>query len=159
MIETVSLRDFFERTLAGIKEHFERIITEHDHRYEDRFKAQELAVKDAFLASEKASGKAEEAQRQHNELSNGLQRKMDERDKEFIARPEFAQRLDRIDKDLVEFREFKASQGTREVVKGEGVAQDNSDRSYRLVITIAVVGQAITVISGIIYFLIRAGSQ
>jgi len=44
----------FTWTVESLKEHFTKVFTESDRRYEERFIAQEKAVNTAFVASEKA---------------------------------------------------------------------------------------------------------
>src|SRR6185369_9527266 len=82
-----------------LREYVETILNEHDKRNNQRFSGAELAVKDAlasqekatsaaFMASEKAIVKAEDAQRAYNVVHNDLSRKMDEQYKEMMPRPE-----------------------------------------------------------------------
>ena len=62
---------------VSIKEHFDKILEEKDK-----------AISIALSASEKASLKTKQAQRDYNATHNDLLRKMDERDKKFITRGE-----------------------------------------------------------------------
>ena len=62
---------------VSLKEHFEKILDEKDK-----------AINIALIASEKASLKTEQAQRDYNATHNDLMRKMDDRDKRFITRGE-----------------------------------------------------------------------
>jgi hypothetical protein len=82
-----------------IREFFERIIDERDRQYDGRFRAGEIAVNaalaaqqksysDAFLASEKAIVKAEEAQKAYNVAHNDLSRKMDDQYKTMMPHVE-----------------------------------------------------------------------
>jgi hypothetical protein len=82
-----------------MREFFERIVDERDKLYGVRFEeaktavnaaliAQKESVTSAFLASEKAIVKAEEAQKAYNVAHNDLSRKMDEQNKGTMPRPE-----------------------------------------------------------------------
>jgi hypothetical protein len=82
-----------------MREFLERIIDERDRLYAVRFEeaktavnaaliAQKESVTSAFLASEKAIVKAEEAQAAYNVAHNDLSRKLDEQNKATIPRPE-----------------------------------------------------------------------
>jgi hypothetical protein len=77
----------------------ERIIDEHDRLYDSRFRASEIAVQaallaqkeavaNAFLASEKAIIKAEEAQLQYNQRSNEFRGQLDDQAKLLMSRAE-----------------------------------------------------------------------
>lgn len=74
--------------VVSLKEYFEKILKEMDHRYEDRFVASERArdaalasqdklVAAAFSAAEKAGAKAEESATGRLDQHNQLQVKMD----------------------------------------------------------------------------------
>ena len=52
-------------------------LDNYDRRYEEKFNGQQVAVKDALAAQEKASQKTESAQREYNLSHNDLLRKME----------------------------------------------------------------------------------
>jgi hypothetical protein len=98
--------------VISIREFIERILEERDRLYTVRFEASKTAVDaaliaqkesvaNAFLSSEKAIVKAEEAQKAYNVAHNDLSRKMDEQSKGTIPRSEIMVLL-RVIEDKVE---------------------------------------------------------
>ena len=82
-----------------IREFIERIVDERDRQYDMRFRAAEIAVQaallaqkeavaNAFVASEKAIIKAEEAQRDYNQRSNEFRGQLDDQAKLLMPRVE-----------------------------------------------------------------------
>jgi hypothetical protein len=109
-----------------LREFLLRIMDERDHRYEDRFKAQETAVSSAlaaqkeltsaaFAASEKAIVKAEAAQTSYNERSNEFRGQLDDQAKLLMPRTEadarfvsFEEKLASVKTDVSSLRESRA---------------------------------------------------
>lgn len=77
-------------TIETIRDHFERLFELHDRLNTQRFESADKAVSAAFLASEKAIIKAEDAQRDYNVRSNEFRGQLDDQAKLFIARSEVA---------------------------------------------------------------------
>lgn len=86
----------------------EKLVDERDRLYTTRFDSSETAVNtalasqkentnNAFLASEKAIVKAEEAQKSYNQSHNDLSRKMEDQYKEMMPRHEIMQLLKAMD--------------------------------------------------------------
>jgi hypothetical protein len=95
-----------------LREYLERVIDEKDKQYDTRARAAEIAVQAAllaqkeqvaaaFLASEKAIVKAEEAQKAYNVAHNDLSHKMDEQNKATIPRLEAMAMLKAMDDKLI----------------------------------------------------------
>lgn len=112
-IPDVSLREFFSQSLKNI----ERIVDERDRQYDMRFRASEIAVNaalaaqqkstaDAFIASEKAIVKAEEAQKDYNARSNEFRGQLDDQAKQLMARAEALNLLKASDDKLETMRLF-----------------------------------------------------
>jgi len=92
----------------SLKEYFEAILVEKDK-----------AINIALIASEKASLKTEQAQRDYNSTHNDIQRKMDAQYKDMIPRAEFNAYKESQDKALkVEKERGDIGQG-----KGQGLTQ------------------------------------
>ncbi len=122
-----SLSDFFTLWLDKLESFYE----ERDRRYEDRFKAQEMATSaaisasekltaSAFAASKEAISKAETAQNTYNHSHNDLTRKMDSQYKEMLPRPESdikfkaqEDKLEELKKEIAGLREYRSSTGGR----------------------------------------------
>ncbi len=103
--EIVRQVEDLEKVLVQKDRGLRDLMLERDRRYEDRFKAQEIAVTaalsaqkemtgSAFASSEKAIVKAEEAQRAYNLSHNDLVRKMDEQYKHMMPRSECEKAID-----------------------------------------------------------------
>jgi hypothetical protein len=69
-------------SIDSLKELFDRLICEHDRRYEQRFISQEVAV-----------AKAEAAQREYNIRSNEFRQALDDQNKNMLPRVEADQRF------------------------------------------------------------------
>ena len=128
-----------------LREALEAKLDERDRRYEDRFKAQEMAVNaalqaqekltaSAFNASEKAITKAETSQTQYNATHNDLTRKMDAQYKEMLPRIEAETRFKGIDEKIGDLRESRSSV--------EGV---DKNKAATWVAVMALIGLAIAV--------------
>ena len=103
-----------------LREALEAKLDERDRRYEDRFKAQEMAVgaalqsqekltTAAFNASEKAIAKAEISQTSYNSTHNDLTRKMDSQYSAMLPRTEADTRFKNLDDKIADLREFRSS--------------------------------------------------
>lgn len=99
-------------TQIPMREFLERIVDERDKQYDARFRAAEIAVsaalsaqekstKDAFLASEKAIIKAEDAQREYNARSNEFRGQLDDQAKTLMPRPETTALFRAVDEKLI----------------------------------------------------------
>ena len=82
-----------------MRDFMQRLVDERDKQYDARFRTAEIAVTvafaaqkestaNAFLASEKAIVKAEEAQRAYNERSNEFRGQLDDQAKMLMPRSE-----------------------------------------------------------------------
>jgi hypothetical protein len=92
-------REHVSLVLTDMRDFMQRVLDERDRQYDARFRAAEIAVmaafaaqKDsvanAFLASEKAIIKAEEAQREYNVRSNEFRGQLDDQAKMLMPRSE-----------------------------------------------------------------------
>jgi len=92
-------REHVSLVLTDLRDFMQRVLDERDRQYDARFRAAEIAVtaalaaqKDsvvnAFLASEKAIIKAEEAQREYNVRSNEFRGQLDDQAKMLMPRLE-----------------------------------------------------------------------
>ena len=99
MNEEITIREYLETIINERCNRLESIVNERDKQYDMRFRAAEIAVNaalasqqkntaDAFLASENAIEKAENAQKEYNIAHNDLSRKLDEQNKATVPRPE-----------------------------------------------------------------------
>jgi hypothetical protein len=99
MSDNVSLKEYVEKLSAWLKEHFQALFDERDKREQQRFEAQQQAIKDALISQEKAVAAALAAakeavtenklnQKQQLEAHNGLIRKMEIQTNTFIPRAE-----------------------------------------------------------------------
>jgi hypothetical protein len=70
-----TLKEFFDSKINALNEKVDNF----DRRYEEKFNAQQLGVKDALQAQDKASQKTETAQHDYNVSHNDLLRRMDEK--------------------------------------------------------------------------------
>jgi phosphopantetheinyl transferase (holo-ACP synthase) len=129
----------------------QKLYEERDKRYDERFKAQEIAVDKAlisakeltaaaFLASKEAIVKAEQAQLAYNVSHNDLIRKMDS----MIPRPEFDGRLSAITEKIDEAKRETASlRESRSEVGGRLVREREDTDRNRWLVTILVAVAAI----------------
>lgn len=97
---------------VSLKDHLLTVIDEHDKQHAAALRALKELTAAAFVASEKAIVKAEEAQFAYNSTHNDLARKMDAQYKEMVPRAEANLKWDGFEKDLVELR--KDISGLRE---------------------------------------------
>lgn len=121
------------KELIGVELRSVRVVMEErDRRYEERFRAQEVAVATAltaikeqtaanFAASEKAIGKAENAQADYNVRSNEFRGQLDDQAKTLLPRAEAAARFgnqdekfEQIRKDIASLRESRSEGGGKE---------------------------------------------
>ncbi|MDO8610106.1 MAG: hypothetical protein Q7R95_06130 [bacterium] len=131
----------------------ETVLEERDNRYNDRFKAQEVAVinalaaqkeltNNAFMSSEKAIVKAENAQTAYNQFHNDLTRKMEAKDREYID----IRRFEDFKKDYENYKIAQATEVTSlRISRGENVG-----KSTGLNTGWVILGQAISIIGAII---------
>lgn len=109
--ELDGLKDLMLAKLDAVKE----LMTERDRLYKERDESRRIAVdaalaaakeqtKASFDASEKAIGKAEEAQKAYNTAHNDLSKKLDEQNKATIPRLESEQRMKAIEIKIDEVR-------------------------------------------------------
>ncbi len=114
------LKELMQVEIRSVRE----VMAERDKRYESQFKNSEtsvgaaLAAADkqttaAFLSSEKAIVKAEEAQRSYNATHNELSRKMDDQYKIMMPRVESEKMFDRFKEDIQSLRESRSESGGR----------------------------------------------
>lgn len=98
-------------TLVTLREYLERVIEERDARYLERATRQETSINDkllalekatnvAFVGSEKAIVKAEEAQRAYNERSNEFRGQLDDQAKQLMPRNETFTLFEARDKEI-----------------------------------------------------------
>jgi hypothetical protein len=78
----------------------ETIVDERDRRYEQRFAAQEKAVKDALTGSEKAVAKAEIAAEKRFDSQNEFRAQLADQAGTFIPRLEAEARISALEKSL-----------------------------------------------------------
>lgn len=144
-------------TLPALKAHFERLLGEHDKRYEERFKAQEKAVVDAlaavkeqtaavkeqtkaqFDASEKAISKAEDNADKWRANANEWRSAMADREAKFAPRIEFENRLNALDAKINELREGSS----RGVGAENQAALGRATNQYIGMLVVAVIGVAV----------------
>jgi|GEM_PF-2102633 len=92
-------REHITRILNDMRDFIQRLLDERDKQYDARFRAVEIAVTaafaaqresmtNAFLASDKAIIKSEEAQRAYNERSNEFRGQLDDQAKMLMPRSE-----------------------------------------------------------------------
>jgi hypothetical protein len=118
----------------------DRVLTERDRRYEDRFKALEVNIGDrfkaaetavgaalaankeltnaSFVASEKAIGKAETAQADYNVRSNEFRGQLDDQAKTLMPRAEaqvqfkaYDEKIDQLRTEIASLRESRSETG------------------------------------------------
>jgi hypothetical protein len=130
----------------------DRVLTERDRRYEDRFKALEVNIGDrfkaaetavgaalaankeltnaSFVASEKAIGKAETAQADYNVRSNEFRGQLDDQAKTLMPRAEaqvqfkaYDEKVDQLRKDIASLRESRSEVGGQRHQQDQGRQQ------------------------------------
>lgn len=155
--EYVELSNKLEALKASF-DSFEKLMNERDKRYQERDESQAREIAAAlqsakeltsasFSEAHKASEKTEVAQKEYNEVHNGLANKMDAQYKEMIPRGEYLREHQYLVEKINELREshFKESgkQGAIEEVKS------NRKWLIGLILTIALfmVGEIIVFIS------------
>jgi hypothetical protein len=100
-------------TTDTLKDMFLRLIDEHDHRYQQRFQAQEQAVRDALAAQEKqvaqallsaqqAVNKAETAAERRFESVNEFRAQLSDQVATFVRREYLDSQLDALDRRLAD---------------------------------------------------------
>lgn len=72
-----------------LREYIERVIKEHDRRYEQRFVAQEHAVRAALDSAALAVNKAEDATEKRLESMNLFREQARDRDRAYLTKDEF----------------------------------------------------------------------
>lgn len=75
-------------TLPALREFFNRLIEEHDRRYESRFRSQEESVKAALAAVKEATDKQEANNERWRQNSNEWRAAMQDRENKFPTRME-----------------------------------------------------------------------
>jgi 4-alpha-glucanotransferase len=78
--------------------HLEKILAEKDLRYQQRFEAQELSVKNALQSAKEAVLKAEQAQEKRNEASNEFRGQLKDQAATLTPYNEFKALASRVDK-------------------------------------------------------------
>lgn len=114
----------------------EKLMTERDRRYDERFEAQKDAVQAAlvaakeltaaaFAAAKEAISKSELSQTVYNQTHNDLTRKMDAQYKEMLPRTEADARFKGTEEKISELREFRSQYGGSQDQRNErrGTAQ------------------------------------
>lgn len=135
---------------VSLREHLETLVAELDKRHQQRFAAQQVALKDALLSQEKAVSaalaaakeavvKAEIASEKRFDAVNEFRQTLSDQTATFIPRAEAMIKFDGLDKAI---DELKTSRDTS-VGKIEG-----SDKSWGVIITIITVGLAILAFMG-----------
>jgi hypothetical protein len=92
-------REHITSVLSDMRDFMQRLVDERDKQYDARFRAAEVAMAaafaaqkesmaNAFLASDKAIVKSEEAQRAYNERSNEFRGQLDDQAKMLMPRSE-----------------------------------------------------------------------
>jgi hypothetical protein len=134
-------------------ETFEKLMDERHDRYRERDDSRKVAVADAlaavkeqtsaaFLSSEKAIVKAEEAQKSYNERTNELRGTLDDQARMLLPRAEadarfqgFEEKVDDVKKQVAGLRESRSS----------GYGKDEATDAYRTLMK-WLVGTAVTVL-------------
>lgn len=139
MTESVRPHEPSMRELKTGLEALVRLMDERDRLYKERSDAQKEAVaaalaankeltNNAFLASEKAIGKAEAAQEDYNTRSNEFRQALDDSNKDKLGRPEAEGRFsgigERLDEIKKEFEKYQALQATEIRSLRESRSQD-----------------------------------
>lgn len=75
-------------TTDSLKEHVEALMNERDRRYEQRFQAQEAAVKAAIHSADRANSKAEAAMEKRFDGVNEFRQTLSDQAGQFITRQE-----------------------------------------------------------------------
>ncbi len=88
-------------TVDTLKAYIERLFDEHDKRYEQRFAAQEKAVKDALTSASIAVDKAEGTAEKWRQNANEWRGTLNDRDRLLMPRIETEQRLKALDDKIV----------------------------------------------------------
>jgi hypothetical protein len=85
-------------TLDSLKAHYDTLLTEKDLRYEQRFQAQQLGIRDALASAERAVSKADAATEKRFDGQNEFRDQLRDQAATFMPRAEY----DRAHNDLVE---------------------------------------------------------
>lgn len=149
-------KELFDRLLDNMN----TMIGQHDRRYEERFKAQEMAVKQAFEASNAAIAKAEIAQTAYNVRSNEFRAALDDQSKQMLTRIEAESRFVNM-RELIDQNREQIELLRRGETRIEGGTVALADRRKQnnwligIIVTVALsVGiNFIMIIVGFIYFL------
>lgn len=107
---------------VGWRAYVDRVFTEHDLRYQQRFDAQAQAIKDALLAAEKAVSKAETANEKRFDGVNEFRRALTDQTATFVSRIEFNALKERMDRSDGRAGGFSAGWGYLIGVAGLAVA-------------------------------------
>jgi len=83
-------RDVSGWTVDTLGAHILRLLTEHDRRYEQRFKAQEEATKAALSAAQKAADILEVNTQRWRDASNEWRATLTDRERQYLPRSEAA---------------------------------------------------------------------
>ena len=170
--ETVSQLDDLKELLLVMLAAQAKVTEERDRRFEDKFKSQEAAVvaalsaqKDAtlsaFMASEKAIVKAEDAQREYNARSNEFRGQLDDQAKLLMSRSEAGARFDatdlrieelkkRYDSELASLREFRSETGGQRLQHSEDRTLYNWSVGLAITIGLAVISLTAAVIFALV---------
>ncbi len=134
---TAQLDDLKELMAVEIRA-VREVMSERDKRYDSQFKSGETAVASAlaaaekqttaaFLSSEKAIVKAEEAQKAYNQTHNDLNRKMDDQYKSMMPRPEAEKQFESWGNKMADAKE-QLGNTREEVLRELGILRESSSR-------------------------------
>ena len=104
----------------SIKEYFERVFSERDDRYSQRFDAQEKAVAAALAAAKEAVTKAETATEKRLEGVNEFRQSLEDQQRTFIRQDVFDARFKGLEDQLA----LLATQASEN--KGRGVGRNDA---------------------------------
>ena len=83
-----------------LKAYIERVIVEHDRRYEERFVAQQMAVRAALDAAAEATMKAEQNAERWRNNANEWRAAMTDREKNFMSQGQANTQFDALEKQI-----------------------------------------------------------
>ncbi len=110
----VPLREHMEKLIADFRAHVDVRFNEADKRYEQRFAAQQEAMRSALAAANTASDKEETNAALWRSSANEWREAMNDRERQFLPRAEAAQIVKAIEEriaDLKEYRDKSEGQG------------------------------------------------
>ena len=120
-----------------------QVMIERDRFYLAQIAEQKNLNANSFASSEKAVGKAEQAQKEYNERSNEFRGQLDDQAKTLMARTEVLatfkaigeksdaahealdRRIDKLDSEIGMLREFRSEGGGKEKAQRENIQQRN----------------------------------